>query len=81
MGDWTYVKGKHNSKRASIKKILKTVLEHDEYCVTCNGQEFDLSFDGVGIDAASKIQKIIDHFKSFDPNASIEMFTEILFYR
>lgn len=81
MSEWTHVKGTHTSKKASIKKILKTVLEYNEYSLECDKQQFDFSFDSNGIEAAKKIEKIIEYFKSYDSNSIISMNVEIMFWR
>ena len=81
MGYWTNVEGNHNSKKASIKHIVKDVLDNDDLVWDHQtGDSFSFRFETVGIDACKSIQKIVERFKEFDRKAWIEIQVNTMFY-
>lgn len=82
MGEWTNVKGIHNSKRVSIKKLAELVIKDDELVFKKqeNGQDFYFHFSGSGDVAAKKLEAMVVEFKRLDKNARLHMTAEIDFY-
>ncbi len=81
MGNWTTVEGTHNSKKASIKKIVDDVLGGDDLIWDeLNGDYFLFRFESVGIEACKNVQKIVDRFKEFDKGCKIEVNIYTLLY-
>jgi hypothetical protein len=82
MGEWTNVEGTHNSKRVSMKKLVKLAINDDELVFGSqeNGQDFCFHFSGSGDVAAKKLQLVATEFKRLDKNARLHMRAEIDFY-
>ena len=82
MGEWTQVKGTHNSKRVSMRKLAALVIQDDELLFDRqeNGQEFGFRFPSSGAHAAKKLEKISIEFKTLDKNARLHMEAVIDFY-
>lgn len=79
MSEWTHLEGSHSSKKASLKKIINEVLDGEDVVENYEHNEFWVRFEHGGEKAAKNIQKIIDNFKSFDKNATIELTATIPF--
>lgn len=82
MGEWTEVNGTHNSKRVSMRKLVKFITQDDELVFDHqdNGQEFCFRFPYSGLYAAETISKIAVEFKRLDKNARLHMEAKIDFY-
>ena len=82
MSEWTSVKGTHNSKRVSMKKLTELVLGDDELVFGRqeNGQEFFFRFSYSGLDAAKELEAVATEFKRLDKNAKLHMEATIDFY-
>jgi hypothetical protein len=82
MGEWAFVKGTHNSKKVSMKKLAALVIQDDELLFgrQDNGQEFEFRFPNSGLYAAKKLEAITEEFKALDKNARLHMEATIDFY-
>jgi hypothetical protein len=82
MGEWTFVKGTHNSKRVSMKKLAALVIRDDELLFTRQdiGSEFEFRFPSSGLCAAEKLDRLAIEFKVLDKNARLHMEATIDFY-
>lgn len=73
MGVWTHIEGEHTSKKASMKKIIESVLIGEDVVGTYDHNKFCVRFECGGDKVAKSIKRIIDYFKSFDKNARLEL--------
>lgn len=82
MGEWTDIKGTHNSKRVSMKKLVELIIGNDELCFRKqeNGQDFSFSFSASGLVAAKYLENVVQEFKKLDKNARLYMEARIDFY-
>jgi len=81
MSEWTEIKGSCNSKKVSMKKILKNVFKYEDAAVISYvHNKFEGRIERDGFHAAKTIQEIIDRAKDFDPKAKIAIEANILFY-
>jgi hypothetical protein len=82
MGEWTHVKGTHNSKRVSIRKLAALVIQDDELLFSRqdSGDNFEFRFPNSGLYASKKLEKIAEEFKVLDKNARLHMEAIIDFY-
>jgi len=82
MGEWTHVKGTHNSKRVSMKKLAALVIRDDEllFVRQDSGNEFEFRFPSSGLYAAKKLDRLAIEFRVLDKNARLHMEAAIDFY-
>jgi hypothetical protein len=80
MAEWTNVEGSHNSKTVSIKKILKNVLQDEDYVLEFVDREFSFRFESEGEKAVKLLNQITKEFKTFDPKARITLNANISFF-
>ena len=82
MGEWTHVKGTHNSKRVSIRKLVKLIVQDDELVFDrqYNGNEFGFRLSSSGLHVAKQLDKVATEFRTLDKNARLHMEATIDFY-
>lgn len=82
MGEWTDIKGTHNSKRVSMKKLVELVIRDDElrFEKQENGQDFSFTIPCSGVVAAKCLENVAQEFKRLDKNARLHMEARIDFY-
>lgn len=83
MSQWTNVKGDHNSKKVSIRKLVTSIMGEDSSLLfpsQANGKEFNFCFDTLGIHAAKNLDLICKEFRKLDKNAYLHMDVETIFH-
>lgn len=75
MSEWTYIQGKHNSKRVSMRKLVDLVWGGKDIIFDKqeNGQEFCFWAETSGMNAVKYIDMICKEFKRMDKKATLDM--------
>lgn len=79
MSYWTYIDGEITSRKVSMKKVVKSVLDGEDCVFSYDHNKFAGRFEQGGEDAMETIKKLLKEIKSYDPAARVEMHAEIDF--
>lgn len=82
MGHWSYINGQIISKKLSIKKIIRHVLDKEDFLDSYKSDnQFHVSLEEIDINTIKYVEEIINQSKSVDPNCKIEINVQTKFLR
>lgn len=80
MSEWSSAEGTISSKKVSIKKIVKSVFDGEDYIADYDKNKFSIRFEQGGQKAARSIERVIAAAKDYDPACRIDIDAYIRYY-